>query len=134
MSINWIKKNDAMIVWNLDKYNKQLMEFHVYRYTPEQRKEGLGNPRYRHCRFSTGNCYFSAWTNLKKEEVVCECLFILLNFGCNRKCYKHYLHELGKIEELECIRKMLYAKFPEYNKNYTYSEFIEEKYRQLDDS
>lgn len=84
MKPNFIKQEDAMIVWNTNPDNiNEMIELHVYKWSKEDRKnyykdEWRKEPPYRHCRKSNGNCC-SGWKELTKDQLVCRVLRILFN-------------------------------------------------------
>lgn len=120
----FIKQKNAMIVWDVDDEDF-IIDFHVYEYTNEQRNQGLGNPRFQHCSYSHGNCYFDWWNSLSKPDLICECIRILFDY--KPKNLKYCLLELGKIEELESIRKMTYDLF-ERSSDIYFEEFVDKYY------
>ena len=61
--------------------------------------------KYRNLSYSSGNCYFDAWNNMTKDEVIGELFYILLNHPPkNRKVLLKCLFEFGKIDICEPFR------------------------------
>jgi hypothetical protein len=120
-----IKAEDAMIVWSLDRSQPLLLdEIHVYKYTKEDHEAGYGPDLYDYW-FSMGNCD-KDWPPKKKEDLACEVLRIAFTYNIKNK--KKFLMELGKIKELDCIRKMVYWMFCEFKDEMSYEEFKDKYY------
>ena len=115
-----IKRENARITWNLYEKTKFLSEFVVF----DTELFGYNPPK---LKYTAGNCY-KIWKDLSHDLVISSCLDLLI---CNNAAYQgiHFIREcykeLGKIEELECIRKILYEFYAD---GMTYEEFMERFY------
>ena len=126
-----IKQEDARIVWNDgDKEELHVYEYkesESYRYRLEKSNPLHKKDLYKHCGFSGGNC-FDKFGEISKDELIALCFDIIIfyKFTDLEMCF----YEFGQIEELECMRKLLYMNFPNRagSSHHTYNEFIKKVY------
>ena len=115
-----------MLYWDVDRDDLiTIIDLKIMEYTFEDRQKGLGHHQFRNYLFNIGNC-LCYWSELSIPDLTCKLLRILFDYKYKEKDLKKILIEFGKIEELECIRKMCYQKF--YDDDFTFDEWKEHYY------